>query len=51
MTAFQWFITIREKMQPKYLHLSGFVLEDNYVECEGVVGAFLQQVGIAVDYK
>ena len=52
MTALQWFMakhtSIPKRPQPKYLRLARFVLENNYVECEGVDGAFLQKVGTAM---
>ena len=48
----QWFMaehtSIPKKLQPKYLRLARFVLENNYVECEGVDGAFLQKIGTAM---
>ena len=35
-------------MQSKYLCLATFVLENNYVKCEGLDGVFLQKVGTAI---
>ena len=35
-------------LQPKYLELARFVLENNYVECKGIDGAFLQKIGTAM---
>ena len=35
-------------MQSKYLCLARFVLENNYVQCEGLDGVFLQKVGTAM---
>lgn len=40
--------SIPQKLQPTYLQLARFVLENNCVECEGVDGAFLQKVGTAM---
>jgi len=52
MKALPWFMaehtSIPKNLQPKYLRLARFVLENNYVECEGVNGAFLQKVGTAM---
>jgi hypothetical protein len=49
MMALQWFMaqhsSIPLNLQPKYLKLARFVLENNYVECEG---AFLQRIGTAM---
>ena len=35
-------------LQPKYRSLARFVLENNYVECQGIEGAFLQKIGTAM---
>ena len=52
MNALQWFMaehtSIPLNLQQKYLKLARFVLENNYVECEGIAGAFLQKVGTAM---
>ena len=52
MTALEWFMaehtSLPKKMQSKYLRLARFVLENNYVECEGLDGVFLQKVGTAM---
>ena len=52
MTALKWFMAehtnIPLALQPKYLRLARFVLENNYVECPGIEGAFLQKVGTAM---
>lgn len=52
MTALQWFMaehtSIPRNLQPKYLKLARFVLENNYVECKGIDGTFLQKVGTAM---
>ena len=34
------------KLQPKYLKLARFVLENNYVECKGIDRTFLQMVTV-----
>ncbi len=36
-----------QNLQPKYLRLARFVLENSYVECKGAEGAFLQRIGTA----
>ena len=52
MKALQWFMTehssILQNLQPKYLKLARFVLENNYVECKGIEGSFLQRIGTAM---
>jgi hypothetical protein len=52
MKALQWFMaqhsSIPEHLQPKYLKLARFVLENNYVECKDIEGAFLQKIGTAM---
>ena len=52
MKALQWFMTehssIPQNLQPKYLRLARFVLENNYVECKGIEGSFLQRIGTAM---
>jgi hypothetical protein len=52
MKALQWFMaqhsSIPVHLQPKYLKLAPFVLENNYVECKGIEGAFLQEIGTAM---
>ena len=52
MKALQWFMAthtnIPQNLQPKYLELARFVLENNYVECKGIEGAFLQKIGTAM---
>lgn len=52
MKALQWFMaehtSISPVLQPKYLRLARFVLENNYVECQGIEGAFLQKIGTAM---
>jgi hypothetical protein len=52
MKALQWFMaqhsSIPVDLQPKYLKLAQFVLENNYVECKGIEGAFLQKIGTAM---
>ena len=40
--------SIPPNLQPKYLKLPRFVLENNYVECKGVEGSFLQRIGTAM---
>ena len=35
-------------LQLNYLKLARFVLENNYVECKGVEGSFLQRIGTAM---
>ena len=35
-------------LQPEYLGLARFGLENNYVECQGIEGAFLQKIGTAM---
>lgn len=50
--ALQWFMayhtSIPQNLQQKYLRLARFVLENNYVECVGIPGAFLQKIGTAM---
>ena len=50
--ALQWFMAnhtrIPQDLQLTYLRLARFVLENNYVECEGIPGAFLQKIGTAM---
>ena len=52
MKALQWFMTkhsnIPQNLQPKYLKLARFVLENNYVECKDIEGSFLQKIGTAM---
>ena len=52
MKALQWFMaehsSIPQNLQPKYLRLARFVLENNYVECKGIEGSFLQRIGTAM---
>ena len=52
MKALQWFMaqhtSIPLELQPKYLKLARFILENNYVECQGMDGAFLQKIGTAM---
>ena len=52
MKALQWFMaehsSIPQNLQPKYLKLARFVLENNYVDCKGIEGAFLQKIGTAM---
>ena len=52
MKALQWFMAqhtnIPQDLQRKYLRLARFVLENNYVECQGMDGAFLQKIGTAM---
>ena len=52
MTALQWFMTnhtsISQELQTKYLKLARFVLENNYIECNGIDGFFLQKIGTAM---
>ena len=52
MKALQWFMaehsSIPQNLQPKYLKLARFVLENNYVECKGIEGSFLQRIGTAM---
>jgi hypothetical protein len=40
--------SISQNLQPKYLRLARFVLENNYVECKGIEGSFLQRIDTAV---
>ena len=40
--------SIPQNLQPKYLRLARFVLENNYVECKGIEGSFLQRIGTAM---
>jgi hypothetical protein len=50
--ALQWLMathtSIPQNLQPKYLELARFVLENTYVECKGIEGAFLQKIGTAM---
>ncbi len=50
--ALQWFMakhsSIPQNLQPKYLRLARFVLENNYVECKGTAGSYLQRIGTAM---
>ena len=50
--ALKWFMTthtsIPLQLQQKYLELARFVLKNNYVECDGLEGAFLQKIGTAM---
>ncbi len=52
MTALQWFMaehtSIPQTLQQKYLKLARFVLANNYVECKGIEGSFLQRIGTAM---
>mmetsp|Transcript_40948 Transcript_40948/g.85450 ORF Transcript_40948/g.85450 Transcript_40948/m.85450 type:complete len:573 (-) Transcript_40948:730-2448(-) len=52
MKALQWFMaqhsSIPLNLQPKYLKLARFVLENNYVDCKGIEGSFLQKIGTAM---
>ena len=52
MKALQWLMaehsSIPQNLQPKYLKLARFVLENNYVECKGIEGSFLQRIGTAM---
>ena len=52
MTALRWFMashtTICESLQVKYMKLARFVLENNYIECKGIDGFFLQKIGTAM---
>ena len=52
MTALQWFMVnhtnISQILQNKYLKLARFVLENNYIECNGIDGFFLQKIGTAM---
>ena len=52
MTALQWFMakhtSIPLNLQPKYLKLARFVLDNNYVECKNIEGSFLQRIGTAM---
>ena len=51
LTAMQWFMTryasIPLGLQRLYIRLAQFVLEINYVECDGLPDAFLQKIGTA----
>jgi len=40
--------SIPQNLQPKYLKLARFVLENNYVECKGIEGSFLQRISTAM---
>ena len=48
----KWFMTthtsISLQLQQKYLDLAWFVLNNNYVACDGLEGAFLQKIETAV---
>ena len=48
MKALQWFMakhsSIPQNLQPKYLKLARFVLENNYIECKDMEGSFLQKI-------
>jgi hypothetical protein len=48
MKALEWFMATHTSipliLQPKYLRLARFVRENNYVECKGIEGAFLQKI-------
>ena len=54
MKVLQWFMaehsSIPQNLQPRYLRLARFVLENNYVECKGVEpeSSFLQRIGTAM---
>jgi hypothetical protein len=52
MKALQWFMAehsnIPQNLQPKYLRLARSVLENNYVECKGIEGSFLQRISTAM---
>ena len=52
MKALKWFMAehsnIPQNLQPKYLKLARFVLENNYVDCKGIEGSFLQRIGTAM---
>ena len=52
MKALKWFMAehtdIPPDLQLKYLKLARFVLQNNYVECQGINGAFLQKIGTAM---
>ena len=52
MTALKWFMAnhtdIPECLQAAYLKLARFVLENNYIECNGIEGFFLQKIGTAM---
>jgi hypothetical protein len=52
MKALQWFMakhsSIPQNLQPKYLKLARFVLENNYIECKDMEGSFLQKIGTAM---
>ena len=52
MKALEWFMATHTSipliLQPKYLRLARFVFENNYVECKGIEGAFLQKIGTAM---
>jgi hypothetical protein len=54
MQALQWFMaehsSILQDLQPKYLklRLARFVLKNNYVECKGIKGSFLQRISTAM---
>ena len=48
----QWFtaghFSTPQNLQPEHLRLARFVLENNYVECKGIEGSFLQRIGTAM---
>lgn len=52
MKALEWFMATHTSipliLQPKYPRLARFVFENNYVECKGIEGAFLQKIGTAM---
>jgi hypothetical protein len=52
MAALQWFMRehshIPPNLQPRFLKLARFVLENNYVACKGLDGSFLQRIGTAM---
>ncbi len=52
MTALQWFMakhfSIPLNLQPKYLKLARFVLDNKYVECKDIEGSFLERIGTAM---
>ena len=52
LTAMQWFMTrytsIPLGLQRLYIRLAQFVLENNYVECDGLPDAYLQKIGTAM---
>ena len=52
LTAMQWFMTqvtsIRLGLQRLYIRLAQIVLENNYVECDGLPDAYPQKIGNAL---